>query len=315
MKFSKEEKSHSNSFYRKVYSVWSHMINRVYNVNSKDYSTYGAVGVITSEKWTTFDGFADDIDKIPGWNKEEFINGNLNLDKDLRMGTKIYDLNHTLWVTNKRNAGFRPNLMRKHVAMSPKGRVFTFYNVARFCRYSGIVSDTFYKLVNNKYHVSRSGWQVMYYEDYLSGSRKFITNRWEIFPYFMYAYDTVTKNMVFGKSAEALSNKLTGTIANGKLLSEYADTAKLFDGRYAIISHYRMLNGDKEYLKMLKPKMSSKLVPKYMTLPSGDIEEFFSIKEFSDKYGLDNRRVSELIAHKRKNDLKGFKFEDENQII
>ena len=58
MKFSKEERSHSNVFYRQLYAVWNHMYQRCYNKKNKSYHTYGAKGVKTDKKWLTFDGFA-----------------------------------------------------------------------------------------------------------------------------------------------------------------------------------------------------------------------------------------------------------------
>lgn len=171
MNFTKQEKSHSNKFYRQLYSVWHHMMVRCYNEKSKDYHSYGGEGVFVATKWRTFDGFADDADKLYGWNKTKFIEHSLQLDKDFICEEKsinphYYSKNTCKWVLQGVNKGYRPNLMPPMIILDRHGNEFIRYNKLQVQKEFDISSDTLHRLLNGTTPYSKAEHlQIRYVRD------------------------------------------------------------------------------------------------------------------------------------------------------
>lgn len=90
----------------RIYSIWSHMINRCYNPKRKDYNLYGGCGVSVCERWHRLDYFIEDLPLIDGYNKDLFDMGELELDKDLKqigLINKIYSLQTCTFISRTRN--------------------------------------------------------------------------------------------------------------------------------------------------------------------------------------------------------------------
>src|SRR5438445_111104 len=50
----------------KEYKAWTHMRNRCYNINHKNYDNYGGRGIIVCSRWLdSFEDFAMDVGKAP----------------------------------------------------------------------------------------------------------------------------------------------------------------------------------------------------------------------------------------------------------
>lgn len=62
--------------YSLTYSAWSHMMQRCYNENSKDFENYGGRGILVENvEWHTFPGFLADMgEKPPGLTLERIDN-------------------------------------------------------------------------------------------------------------------------------------------------------------------------------------------------------------------------------------------------
>lgn len=86
-----------------LHNVWQKMKNRCYNINNKNYKTYGNEGVTVCDEWKTdFKTFYDWALKN-GWEK------GLQLDKDilcnkLNINPKIYSPSTCVFVDSKTNA-------------------------------------------------------------------------------------------------------------------------------------------------------------------------------------------------------------------
>lgn len=81
--------------YKKELYVWRFMINRCYNQNSSSYHLYGQKGITVCKDWLCFEKFLKDIPSIKGYDKNKFLNGELELDKDMSYigdGRKEYSL-------------------------------------------------------------------------------------------------------------------------------------------------------------------------------------------------------------------------------
>lgn len=166
MKFSKEERSHSNVFYRQLYAVWNHMYQRCYNKKNKSYHTYGAKGVKTDKKWLTFDGFAEDVDHIDGWNKELFLKHKLVLDKDYKVpGNNIYSRNTCTWMDGIKNTQWRPHYMKEVVIQDPKGNRYAERNLSKVRREYPLNGDNIEKMLQGKMKVAKNDWQIRYKGD------------------------------------------------------------------------------------------------------------------------------------------------------
>lgn len=167
MKFSKKEKSHENKKYRKLYTVWHHMMNRCYDENDKNYHSYGKNSVRVSSSWQDFDGFASDIDYLPGWDENGFMSSKLQLDKDFIVkGNKIYSKETCCWISGDKNKSLRPNLMKPFVLIDEKGKKSkTIYSKSGACKSFGISYESLNNLLNGNLFESIRGYQAVYIKD------------------------------------------------------------------------------------------------------------------------------------------------------
>lgn len=87
---------------KKEYSVWSGMMRRCYDKKHDSYKYYGAEGIKVCERWKRFDYFLQDIQKVKGYNKEDFYNNKIELDKDLSQ-KKEYSFNNCEFLSSAKN--------------------------------------------------------------------------------------------------------------------------------------------------------------------------------------------------------------------
>ena len=92
----------SNEVFKKVYQLWRNMTQRCLNPKNPYYKNYGGKGATICEKWIKLDGFIEDIDKIKGFNMDDFLNGEISLDKDFS-GENIYSLNTCKFISKEEN--------------------------------------------------------------------------------------------------------------------------------------------------------------------------------------------------------------------
>lgn len=76
-----------NEWNERVYRKWTHMLVRCYNENyHKTHPKYKDCTVC--ERWLTLSNFVEDFEKIDGYDREKFLNGELVLDKDIKSGKR-----------------------------------------------------------------------------------------------------------------------------------------------------------------------------------------------------------------------------------
>ncbi|TFW49244.1 hypothetical protein [Bacillus sp. 005/A4HT-01/001] len=91
----------------KLYHIWRGILRRCYDKRRKDYSRYGGAGVTVSAEWLSFENFLKDIPTLPGWDKEMFDRGKLQLDKDLlSKEKKLYSRETCCFLTAYENNPF-----------------------------------------------------------------------------------------------------------------------------------------------------------------------------------------------------------------
>ena len=91
--------------YKKLLSIWRHMIERCYYVKAINYKKYGGNGVTVSNRWKCFKNFYNDVQHIPNYDRDALLNGKLQLDKDLlSKDVKIYSKETCCWLDKDLNS-------------------------------------------------------------------------------------------------------------------------------------------------------------------------------------------------------------------
>jgi hypothetical protein len=91
----------------KDYQRWTNMLARCYDLNNKNYNSYGGKGVYVCLRWLRFDYYLEDIVKLPGY--EDMINNpnvKYHIDKDvLQQGCeiKVYSPKTCIWLPETLN--------------------------------------------------------------------------------------------------------------------------------------------------------------------------------------------------------------------
>lgn len=101
---------HTDEFGRKMYQCWLNIIKRCYNKNRHDYARYGGAGVTVSKEWLCFANFYHDVQKLPGFDKEKFLNSKIQLDKDksvFDLNTRQYNKEKCQWLSVEENYTYR----------------------------------------------------------------------------------------------------------------------------------------------------------------------------------------------------------------
>ncbi|AIW03515.1 HNH endonuclease [Bacillus phage Moonbeam] len=294
----KEERSHSNYFYRKLYRVWWHITQRCYKESAHDYVYYGAKGVHMCDKWKDLDGFFDDVDKVPGWDKAAFLAGELVLDKDLKIrGNKCYGPEGCQWVSPGENASYIPSKMKDIVALSPEGQLYEFFNMAHFAEEHGLNTTPMKRCLDNDLD-QHHGWQFCYKKDYQEGVFKTYE---ELYPVVV-AMDTKGEIFKFKNPQEAANHIINGYAGN---ISEALQGKKKHVKGWQVCylsTYYEGKFTDPSKLKNVSGKMTLAIDPK------GNTYTFTNRVEFSKEHGIDSRRIGECVNGKR-NEYRGWKFE------
>lgn len=123
----------------KKYKLWYNMLSRCYNIKDKSYKYYGEKGVTVCERWLRYDLFLEDVELVEGFNKEDFYNKKIFLDKDYKSDTdnKIYSLETCKFISNLDNQDKRTeeyNAKHIKIVVFPDGHEEVIKNLAKFCK-------------------------------------------------------------------------------------------------------------------------------------------------------------------------------------
>lgn len=141
--------------------VWQGMIQRCYAANDIGYANYGGRGVHVCNRWLEFSNFAEDYEKLPGW--EASPGKRLTLDKDGVGDGFCYAPTHCQWITDEANA-----LLKSHkvYTLEKGGKYFTFTNPSAFCREQSIPNNNISDLwTGRKNAQTRDGFSLVSVED------------------------------------------------------------------------------------------------------------------------------------------------------
>lgn len=97
--------SKKNTWNYLVYRKWRSMLERCYSEKFQEkHPTYKECHVC--ERWLLLSNFVEDFKKIDGYNEEKFLNGELQLDKDIKSNgkNKEYSLDNCILISKSENA-------------------------------------------------------------------------------------------------------------------------------------------------------------------------------------------------------------------
>ena len=94
----------ANEWNHRVYAVWANMILRGTTKFQERHPTYK--GCTICDRWLTLSNFIEDIQKIDNYDYELFMNGELELDKDIKSNgqNKYYCLKNCMFASHEENA-------------------------------------------------------------------------------------------------------------------------------------------------------------------------------------------------------------------
>ena len=92
-----------NEWNKMVYWKWVNMLIRCYNEDfHKRQPSY--IGCSVCDRWLILSNFIEDVPKITGYNRERFLNGELELDKDKKKDkNKCYVMKYCTWLPKPEN--------------------------------------------------------------------------------------------------------------------------------------------------------------------------------------------------------------------
>jgi hypothetical protein len=120
-----------NRHIKRVYSIWSNMINRCIKSENKDYSHYGGRGITVCDEWLSYDNFYE-------WAVANGYEDNLTLDR--KDNDKEYSPDNCRWVDmstqsrNRRTTVYIEGISLKDYAE----RKSLNYNVTKYRKRKGI---------------------------------------------------------------------------------------------------------------------------------------------------------------------------------
>jgi hypothetical protein len=149
----------------KYWNTWHNMLNRCYNQKSKDYNSYGGIGVTVCDRWKCFEFFIQDIKLIDGYNDFDFDNKSIVLDKDLKQvsvdsAKKIYSPETCCFIDKKTNQELRNTSKYKKeiVAINPNGEKIKIKGIVNFCKQNAFDVRNIYRCLNGEWQQYK-GWQ------------------------------------------------------------------------------------------------------------------------------------------------------------
>lgn len=174
----KEERTITNMVHKKMHELWRSMLLRCYSKANGSYHNYGGRGVLVTEKWLEYEGFLDDIDSVEGYDLDKLLNGELQLDKDVKGDGLLYSLDTCKFVTRSENSGNRRN-NKTFIAIHLEDEIVLLTkNREELCRDKGLDSSTVWRMLqrtsgnvtSNKAPVIYKGWVFYYIEHFSLGA-------------------------------------------------------------------------------------------------------------------------------------------------
>ncbi len=126
----------TSELYADLKKVWTHMLERCYNPECKEYPYYGGRGIVVDGPWHVFSRFVEDVHFLEGWELKHANPGDYQLDKDYT-GGGCYAQDTCVWLHRDQQKLYRSN-SRPFRATSPDGVTYTGGSAGSFARNFGL---------------------------------------------------------------------------------------------------------------------------------------------------------------------------------
>lgn len=120
--------------------TWEGMVSRCYDKNSNMYHLYGGKGVSVCDRWLEFKAFAEDAEKLSGWELKKINPRQYCLDKDGLGDGFQYSPKNCQWISQKENNRLKS---KYKYTVEKDGIQYTFSNPSTFCEEHGISNKNF----------------------------------------------------------------------------------------------------------------------------------------------------------------------------
>ena len=140
---------------------WKSIIERNYNPNNNNYCNYGKKGVCVDARWYNFSNFYMDIISLENFNRNDFISGNIEIDKDIKqydlpINKRIYSKDTITLISHKNNMQYvdfnssADKQSRYFIAENKNGEQFLYKNISEFSRCNHIGKQNICRILNRK---------------------------------------------------------------------------------------------------------------------------------------------------------------------
>lgn len=90
----------------KLASTWSRAMRRCYDIEDKDYATYGGKGTSVCKRWHQVSNFIEDVQNLPHWAYKKANWAEFHLDKDYHSSNQ-YGPETCIWLRQDENAVYK----------------------------------------------------------------------------------------------------------------------------------------------------------------------------------------------------------------
>lgn len=120
----------ANSIDKILYHRWINMLSRCYNINDKNYDSYGGIGVYVDDDWLNFNTYRNDVKLIHGFNLFESNPKLYHLDKDylqlqISHNKRIYSKYTCIWMDSISNSQLTNEVAIAHGVICINGLFYT----------------------------------------------------------------------------------------------------------------------------------------------------------------------------------------------
>jgi hypothetical protein len=135
-------------FSRRLYTEWTHMLDRIYNVNHPSYDNYGGRGLTTD--YNDFMDFYNDMGESYYNHVLQYGEKDTTLDRiDNNLG---YVKGNIRWATNLEQVINRTNMKKNFLAYSPDGNTYLSNSIKEFAEHHGLDRSGISACLANRQH-------------------------------------------------------------------------------------------------------------------------------------------------------------------
>lgn len=152
----------TTNLYKNLYKTWSHMLERCYVTNCKEYPYYGGKGIYVCDKWLCFANFYNDCQNLIGFQYKIRSLTEYVLDKD-HYSSNVYSPDTCVWLPKEMNIVYSSMIFFK--AISPSGEEYYHISPSKFAEIHNLSSKQIRRCIGGV-RKSHKKWKFELCHDY-----------------------------------------------------------------------------------------------------------------------------------------------------